>query len=73
MAHYSLMVGGSVRHNVRGKFMLMHSFRVGVAAATLAVLSTALAGGASAANLVQNGDFNSPGANQAQLLSGGDS
>jgi hypothetical protein len=51
--------------------MLMHSFRVGVAAATLAVLSTALAGGASAANLVQNGDFNSPGANQAQLLSFG--
>ena len=34
----------------------------------LAVLTTASIGGASAANLVQNGDFNSPGAANAQLL-----
>jgi hypothetical protein len=40
--------------------MLKHSFRVGVAAAALAGMA-ALAGSASAANLVQNGDFNSPG------------
>ena len=51
--------------------MLRHSLRVGVAAATLATLTAALAGGASAANLVQNGDFNSPGAATAQLLSFG--
>jgi hypothetical protein len=48
--------------------MLKHSFRVGVAAAALAGLMAAFAGGASAANLVQNGDFNSPGAAQAQWL-----
>jgi hypothetical protein len=34
-------------------------------------LTAALAGGASAANLVQNGDFNSPGAATAQLLGQG--
>ena len=44
---------------------MLAQWRIGVVAATL----TGLAGAASAANLVQNGDFNSPGANAAQLLS----
>jgi hypothetical protein len=48
--------------------MLKHSLRVGVAAATLAALSAALVGAASAANLVQNGDFNLPGAATAVLI-----
>jgi hypothetical protein len=43
----------------------------GAAAAALAGLTAASAGGALAANLVQNGDFNSPGAASAQLLSQG--
>jgi hypothetical protein len=47
--------------------MLKHSLGVGVVAATLA----ALVGGASAANLLQNGDFSSPGANSAQWLQQG--
>jgi hypothetical protein len=51
--------------------MLKHALRVGVAAATLAALSTVLVGGASAANLVQNGDFNLPGASSAVLLQQG--
>jgi hypothetical protein len=51
--------------------MLKYSFRVGLAAATLTVLTAAFVGGASAANLVQNGDFNSPGAAGAQLLTSG--
>jgi hypothetical protein len=51
--------------------MLRYSLRIGVAAAALVGLTAAFAGGASAANLVQNGDFNSPGANQAQLLTFG--
>jgi hypothetical protein len=51
--------------------MLKHSLRVGVAAATLAALSGALVGGASAAELLQNGDFSSPGASVAQYLSFG--
>ena len=51
--------------------MLKHSLRVGVAAATLAALTVAFVGGASAANLVQNGDFSSPGAESAMLLTYG--
>jgi hypothetical protein len=51
--------------------MLKHSLRVGLAAATLTGLTAAFVGGASAANLVQNGDFNSPGAAGAQLLTSG--
>ena len=50
--------------------MLRYFSRAGVAAATLAGL-TAFAGSASAANLVQNGDFNSPGASNAILLQQG--
>jgi hypothetical protein len=50
--------------------MLKHSSHVGVTAAALAGLM-AFVSGASAANLVQNGDFNSPGASAAQLLSFG--
>jgi hypothetical protein len=47
--------------------MLKYSRRVGVAAATLA----AFVGSASAAELLQNGDFSSPGASAAQYLSFG--
>ena len=54
-----------------GVHMLKHFSRVGVAAATLAGLTIAFVGGAPAANLVQNGDFNSPGAETAILLSTG--
>jgi hypothetical protein len=51
--------------------MLNHSLRMGLAAATLAGLTVASVGAASAANLVQNGTFNSPGADQATLISFG--
>jgi len=50
--------------------MLKHISRLGAAMAMVG-LTAAFAGGASAANLVQNGDFNSPGAGAAQLLSFG--
>lgn len=50
--------------------MFKHISRLGTAVA-VAALSAALVGGASAANLVQNGDFNSPGAATAILLSTG--
>ena len=67
MAHYGLMVGERSPQG-RGKFMLKHSLRVGVAAATLAALSAAFVGGASAANPVQNGDFNFAGGEHRGII-----
>jgi hypothetical protein len=71
MMHWRLVVGKRSAQRKGGKFMLKHSWRVGVAAATLAGLTVAFGGGASAANLVQNGDFNLPGAASAQWLQQG--
>lgn len=52
--------------------MLKHSLRVSMAAAAALVgLTVAFVADASAGNLVLNGDFNSPGASAAQLLSYG--
>lgn len=51
--------------------MLRHPFRAGIAAAAFAGLASILAGGASAAELLQNGDFSSPGAATAIWLQQG--